>query len=316
MTRPDENNSDSAVADYFRGLQPQLVAALEGLENRTESGAGKFVAEEWQSALGTGVGMALEGGEVWERAGVNFSQVSGASLPPSATARRPELAGEPFSACGVSLVAHPRNPRCPTAHLNVRFFRAGSAWWFGGGTDLTPHYGFVDDCRHFHRACKSALDGLDAALYPKFKAACDEYFFIPHRGETRGIGGVFFDDFCARDFAFSFGVARAVGGAFVPAYIPIAERRCGEKFGERERAFQLWRRGRYAEFNLVYDRGTLFGLQSGGRAESVLMSMPPLAAWRNNWTPEPESEEGAFVKNFLRPRDWLGEEVWAGEGGQ
>ena len=289
-----------AASDFFRELQSRLVSALEGADG------GRFAAETWQSRLGTGLGMAMENGAVFERCGVNFSEVSGGNLPQAATARRPELAGAPFAAAGVSLVAHPRNPHCPTAHMNARFFQAGDAWWFGGGMDLTPHYGYAEDCRHFHRACKEALDEFGAEYYPRFKAACDSYFYLPHRGETRGIGGVFYDDFCERGFDFSFALSRAAAGAFVPAYVPIAERRRDTPHGAREREYQLWRRGRYAEFNLVYDRGTLFGLQSGGRAESILMSMPPLAAWRNNWTPPEGGAEEKFLREFLRPRDWLG----------
>ena len=290
----------SEASLFFKNLQSRLVSALEAADG------GRFAAEKWEGALGSGVGLAIEGGAVFERCGVNFSEVSGAALPSAATARRPELAGRRFAAAGVSLVAHPRNPRCPTAHMNARFFQAGDAWWFGGGMDLTPHYGHAEDCAHFHRECKRALDSFGAEYYPRFKAACDSYFWIPHRGETRGVGGVFYDDFCERDFEFCFALSRAVGGAFVPAYIPIVERRRGLRYGEREREYQLWRRGRYAEFNLVCDRGTLFGLQSGGRAESILMSMPPLASWRNNWAPAEGSEEEEFVRDFLRPRDWLG----------
>ena len=290
----------STASDFFRDLQRRLVSALEGADG------GRFSAEKWQSALGTGAGMTMENGAVFERCGVNYSEVSGAELPQAATARRPDLAGRPFAAAGVSLVAHPRNPRCPTAHMNARFFQAGDAWWFGGGMDLTPHYGYAEDCVDFHRACRDALEPFGAEYYPRFKAACDSYFWIPHRGETRGIGGVFYDDFCERDFAFSFALARAAGEAFIPGYVPIVERRRDAAYGGREREYQLWRRGRYAEFNLVYDRGTLFGLQSGGRAESILVSMPPLAAWRNNWAPAADSEEGEFVRDYLRPRDWLG----------
>ena len=285
---------------FFRELQSRLVSALEQMEG------GRFAAETWQGRLGSGTGMAMENGALFERCGVNFSEVSGANLPAAATARRPDLAGSAFAAAGVSLVAHPRNPHCPTAHLNARFFQAGDAWWFGGGMDLTPHYGYAEDCRHFHQACKDALDEFGPEYYPRFKAACDRYFRIPHRGEARGIGGIFYDDFCERDFGFSFALTQAVGGAFLPAYAPVAERRRDTPHGGREREHQLWRRGRYAEFNLVYDRGTLFGLQSGGRAESILMSMPPLAAWRNNWTPPPGSAEEKFAREFLRPRDWLG----------
>jgi coproporphyrinogen III oxidase len=230
--------------------------------------------------------------------------VHGSALPPSASALRPQLAGQAWQAMGVSLVLHPCNPYCPTVHLNVRFFAAQEAWWFGGGMDLTPCYGFEDDARHFHRACRQALEPFGAEYYPRFKQWCDRYFHLPHRGEARGIGGIFFDDFAERDFDFSFSLARAVGDAFLPAYLPIVERRRATPFGEREREFQLYRRGRYVEFNLVHDRGTLFGLQSGGRTESILMSLPPLAAWRYAWTAQPGSPEEKLHSEFLKPRDW------------
>ena len=290
----------SQASAYFQSLQSRLVSALESADG------GRFVSEEWTGKLGRGLGATIENSAVFERCGVNFSRVSAAQLPKAATARHPELAGCEFSAAGVSLVAHPRNPKCPTAHMNARFFQAGNSWWFGGGMDLTPHYGYDEDCVHFHRACKAALDPFGGEYYPRFKAACDEYFWIPHRGEARGVGGIFYDDFCERDFAFSFALARAAADAFIPAYVPIARRRCGESFGAREREHQLWRRGRYVEFNLVCDRGTLFGLQSGGRAESILMSLPPLASWRNNWSPPVDGEEAEFSEKYLRPRDWLG----------
>ena len=288
-----------AVHDYFTGLQHKIVSALESLEGRP------FVSDAWQRPEGGGgTSRVVEEGELFERGGVNYSRVHGRALPPSASASRPQLAGEPWEAMGVSLVLHPRNPYCPTVHLNVRFFSCKDTWWFGGGMDLTPYYGFEEDARHFHAACKQALDRLDAAYYPRFKRWCDEYFFIKHRNEPRGIGGIFFDDLAERDFDFSFRLARSVGDAFLGAYLPILERRRHLPFGSRERAFQLYRRGRYVEFNLVYDRGTVFGLQSGGRAESILMSLPPHAAWRYDWKPAPGSAEEKLYSDFLTPRDW------------
>ena len=263
----------------------------------------------------------LEGGAVFEKAGVNFSHVTGKSLPPSATAQRPELAGKPFHAMGVSLVIHPRNPYVPTSHMNVRFFCAGhhfadneaafpttpaepSAWWFGGGFDLTPYYGFEEDCVHWHRTAKAACDPHGAELHPKFKRWCDDYFFLKHRGEARGIGGLFFDDFNTGDFAPSFAFLRSVGDAYLPAYLPIVQRRKAAPHGEHERQFQLYRRGRYVEFNLVWDRGTHFGLQSGGRTESILMSLPPLVSWRYDWQPPAGSPEAKLYNVFLKPADW------------
>jgi coproporphyrinogen III oxidase len=289
----------SAVRQYFVELQDRIVASLERLDGHA------FRREPWtRSEGGGGTSCVLEGGNVFERGGVNFSQVSGAALPPSASAARPQLAGEAWQAMGVSLVLHPLNPYCPTVHLNVRFFAAQSTWWFGGGMDLTPYYGFEDDARHFHRACREALDPFGADYYPRFKAWCDRYFHLPHRNEPRGIGGIFFDDLAERDLDFSFRLVRSVGDAFLGAYVPIVERRRAMAYGERQRQFQLYRRGRYVEFNLVHDRGTLFGLQSGGRTESILMSMPPLAAWRYAWTPEPGSAEEKLYTDFLTPRDW------------
>jgi coproporphyrinogen III oxidase len=245
---------------------------------------------------------------VFERGGVNLSRVQGRELPPSASAARPQLAGQPYDAMGVSLVLHPRSPFCPTGHLNVRFFLSKGeqpAWWFGGGMDLTPYYGFEEDARHFHTACRDALAPFGADYYPRFKRWCDEYFHLRHRGEPRGIGGIFFDDFAERDFEFSFALVRSVGDRFLTAYAPIIEKRRSLAFGKRERDFQAYRRGRYVEFNLVYDRGTLFGLQSGGRAESILMSLPPQAAWRYDWKPEPGSPEERLYTDFLKPRDWV-----------
>jgi coproporphyrinogen III oxidase len=287
----------AAVSDYFLGLQAAIVAALKTLDG------GKFRADAWTRAEGGG-GRAcvLEDGALFERAGVNYARVQGAHLPPSASASRPQLAGRSFEAMGVSLVLHPRNPYCPTVHLNVRCFAAGDAWWFGGGMDLTPYYGFEEDARHFHATCESAV-GKD--LYPRFKKWCDEYFFLKHRNEPRGIGGIFFDDLNDPDFDSCFALVRSVGDHFLAAYVPIIERRRETPYGEREREFQAYRRGRYVEFNLVYDRGTLFGLQSGGRTEAILMSLPPRVSWRYDWQPEEGSAEKKLYTEFLKPRDWL-----------
>jgi len=294
----------AAVREYFTGLQRRIAGSLEALDGAA------FRADAWERAEGGGgITRILEQGNVFERGGVAFSHVLGRQLPPSASATRPELAGRGFEAMGVSLVLHPRNPYCPTAHMNVRCFAAtapGAApvWWFGGGMDLTPYYGFDEDARHFHATCRRALDPFDPALYPRFKKWCDEYFHLRHRGEPRGVGGIFFDDHHAGGFDAAFAMTRSVGDHFVPAYAPIVERRRATPYGERERAFQAYRRGRYVEFNLVYDRGTLFGLQSGGRTESILLSMPPTAAWRYDWKPEPGSPEDKLYTDFLRPRDW------------
>jgi coproporphyrinogen III oxidase len=289
-----------AVHDFLAGLQARLIGALEA-----EDGA-RFATDTWQRAEGGGgVTRVLEEGKLFERAGVNVSRVQGASLPPSATASRPQLAGRPYDAMGLSLVLHPRNPYCPTVHLNVRFFSAGDTWWFGGGMDLTPYYGFADDARHFHSACRDALAPFGVDYYARYKRWCDEYFHLRHRGEPRGIGGIFFDDLAERDFDHCFALMRSVGEHFLPAYMPILQRRKESPYGERERAFQAYRRGRYVEFNLVYDRGTLFGLQSGGRTESILMSLPPRVAWRYDWKPEPGSAEAALYRDFLVVRDWI-----------
>jgi len=292
--------SPAGVNDYLRGLQARIVAALEALEGKP------FGSDPWQRPEGGGgLSRVLEQGAIFERGGVNFSHVQGATLPPAASAARPELAGRPWQAMGVSLVLHPDNPYCPTVHFNLRFFACGEAWWFGGGMDLTPFYGFEEDARHFHAACKAALDPFGAQWHPRFKRWCDEYFFLKHRNEPRGVGGIFFDDLAAGGFERCFAIARSVGDAFLGAYLPILERRRGTAFGSREREFQLYRRGRYVEFNLVYDRGTLFGLQSGGRTESILMSMPPRVSWRYDWRPEPGSPEARLYTEFLRPRDWV-----------
>ncbi len=297
-----------ATRAYFTDLQARIVAQLEELDGA------RFRSDQWSRAEGGGGHSRLiEDGALFERGGVNFSHVYGGGLPASATAARPELAGRGFEAMGVSLVLHPRNPYVPTVHMNVRCLVATRAddpdaapiWWFGGGMDLTPYYGFEDDARHFHRTCKDALDPFGADYYPRFKTWCDRYFHLKHRQEPRGIGGVFFDDLNTPDFDTCFALTRSVGDAFLPAYVPIVERRRGLPYGERERDFQAYRRGRYVEFNLVYDRGTLFGLQSGGRTESILMSLPPVVKWRYDWHPEPGTPEAALYGDFLRPRDWV-----------
>jgi coproporphyrinogen III oxidase len=292
-----------AVRDWLLGLQQRVVSAMQ------DEDGGTFRRDAWQREPGgplegDGVSMLIEGGALLERGGVNFSHVKGRALPPSATQHRPQLAGLPFEALGVSLVFHPRNPHVPTVHMNVRMFAAGDVSWFGGGMDLTPNYGFDDDAIHFHRTCRDALAPFGAELYPRFKRWCDEYFFLRHRGEPRGIGGIFFDDFADLGFERSFAMQRAVGEALLDAWLPIARRRRETPYGDRERTFQAYRRGRYVEFNLVWDRGTLFGLQSGGRTESILMSMPPAAQWRYDWRPEPGSAEARLASDFLRPRDW------------
>jgi len=295
-----------AIRAYFTGLQERIVTELEKFDGKP------FLHDEWQRPgnAGGGISRLIEEGNFFERGGVNFSHVTGDKLPPSATAHRPDLAGRRWEAMGVSLVLHPRNPYCPTSHMNVRCFIATKdgdepVWWFGGGMDLTPYYGFAEDAVHFHRTCRQALDPFGAELHPRFKKWCDDYFYLRHRGEARGVGGIFFDDFNALGFERSFAMTRAVGDAFLDAYAPIVERRCDCTYGERERDFQAYRRGRYVEFNLVYDRGTLFGLQSGGRTESILMSMPPIVKWRYDWHPEPGSPEARLAEEFLPPRDWV-----------
>ena len=296
------------VRTYLGGLQESIVARMQALDG------GTFLADKWvREEGGGGLSRILEGGELLERAGVGFSHVTGTRLPPSASAHRGEIAGRAWEAMGVSLVFHPRNPYVPTVHMNVRFFVAkdpssraeGDIWWFGGGMDLTPYYPFEEDCVHFHRANRDALAPFPG-LHARFKKACDAYFFNTHRGEPRGIGGTFFDDFNAGGFEAAFAVMRATGDAFLPAYVPIVERRRATPYGERERDFQAYRRGRYVEFNLVWDRGTLFGLQSGGRAESILMSLPPLVKWRYAWEPQPGSAEAKLAAVLMPPRDWAG----------
>ncbi len=298
------------VRSYLLDLQARICDAIEASD-----GAARFLHDDWTRPegghlSGDGKTRVLSEGAVFEQAGINFSHVKGASLPPSATAHRPELAGRRFEALGVSLVIHPRNPYVPTSHANVRFFIAEAdghepVWWFGGGFDLTPYYGFDEDCVHWHKTAKAACEPFGEGLYPRYKQWCDEYFFLRHRNEPRGIGGLFFDDLNDISFEHSFAVMQRIGDHYIPAYLPIVERRKAMPFGERERDFQLYRRGRYVEFNLVYDRGTLFGLQSGGRTESILMSMPPLVKWRYRWSPEPGSAEARLCEHYLQPRDWL-----------
>ena len=305
--------SDGRVAqvrDYLQGLQQRITAAIAAMEPEQV-----FVSDTWEKApaeplQGNGITRILEGGAVFERAGCGFSHVRGPKLPPSATQHRPELAGAPFEAMGVSLVFHPRNPYVPTVHMNVRMISAGHPGqepvrWFGGGMDLTPFYGFEDDARHFHATCRDAVQPFGADKYPHFKKWCDEYFYLKHRDEQRGIGGIFFDDFAEGGFENGFALMQAVGDAFLTAYMPIVERRMESTFGERERNFQLYRRGRYVEFNLVWDRGTHFGLQSGGRTESILLSMPPLASWAYQAVPEAGSPEAALYMQFLPRQDWV-----------
>ena len=294
-----------AVKPYLLGLQDSICQALEA-----EDAQASFQQDQWEREEGGGGrSRVMADGAVFEKAGVGFSHVMGSKLPPSATASRPELAGRSWQAMGVSLVIHPENPYVPTSHANVRFFVAEKegeepVWWFGGGFDLTPYYPFLDDVVFWHNNAYEACKGFDDSYYPKFKTWCDEYFFLKHRNETRGVGGLFFDDFNELGFDQSFAFMQAVGDAFVPAYVPIVRRRREMTYGMREREFQLYRRGRYVEFNLVYDRGTLFGLQSGGRTESILMSMPPLARWEYGYVPEAQSDE-ARLAQYLKPRDWL-----------
>ena len=307
----------TAVKAYLTGLQDRIVAGLEDLDGNA------FRVDRWQrggeaasassgalsSLGGGGDSRIIEEGKLFERGGVALSHVRGAKLPPSATAARPELAGRAFEAMGVSLVLHPRNPHVPTVHMNVRCFIATaegkeSVWWFGGGMDLTPYYGNDEDCIHFHATCREALQPFGDALHPKYKHWCDDYFFLKHRNEPRGIGGIFFDDLSSPDFATCFALLQSVGDRFLPAYAPIVERRRDTSYGERERDFQAYRRGRYVEFNLVFDRGTLFGLQSGGRTESILMSMPPIVKWRYDWHPEAGSAEAELYERYLKAHDW------------
>jgi coproporphyrinogen III oxidase len=304
LATPDRASS-ALVKDYLTGLQDRICAGLAGLD-----GVASFAQDEWQRpGGGGGRSRVLAEGAVFEKAGVGFSHVFGDQLPPSASAHRPELAGASWQALGVSLVVHPRNPYAPTSHANVRFFIAEKPgmepqWWFGGGYDLTPYYGFDDDCVHWHETARAACAPFGTGLYPRYKRWCDEYFFLKHRNEARGIGGLFFDDLNEGGFERCFGFMRAVGDSYLDAYLPIVTRRKDMPYGEREREFQLLRRGRYVEFNLVYDRGTLFGLQTGGRTESILMSLPPLVRWEYNAQPAPGSPEAELLERYLQPRDW------------
>lgn len=296
-----------SVKDYLLALQDSICASLETLEEEAV-----FVEDLWERGGDTGGGRTrvLENGQTFEQAGVNFSHVRGSSMPASATQHRPELAGRNFEALGVSLVIHPRNPYVPTSHANVRFFIAEKdgeepIWWFGGGFDLTPYYGFEEDAVHWHQQAKKACDPFGEGLYSGYKKWCDDYFYIKHRNEPRGIGGLFFDDLNEGGFDRCFALMNSVAEHFVPAYVPIVERRKNLPFTQKEKDFQCYRRGRYVEFNLVYDRGTLFGLQTGGRTESILMSLPPQVSWRYNWQPEPGSAESELYDVFLQPKDWL-----------
>jgi coproporphyrinogen III oxidase len=304
MNQPDI----TAVRDYLLRLQDHICQQLEIVD-----GQEKFVEDAWERTDGLAGGgrtRVLNDGAVFEQGGVNFSHVRGTSMPASATANRPELAGRSFEAIGVSLVIHPKNPFAPTSHANVRFFIAEKEgeepiWWFGGGYDLTPYYGFEEDAIHWHQTAKNACDPFGDDVYPKLKKWCDDYFYLKHRDETRGAGGLFFDDLNEGGFKHCFAFLQSVGNSYIDAYVPIVKRRKDTQYGEREHDFQLYRRGRYVEFNLVYDRGTLFGLQSGGRTESILMSLPPLVKWRYNWQPEPGSDEAKLYEVFLKPQDWL-----------
>jgi coproporphyrinogen III oxidase len=291
--------------EFFTGLQQRIVGGIEKVDGK------RFRRDEWERPEGGGgLSCVLEDGNALERGGVNYSHVFGGGLPASATAARPELAGRGFEAMGVSLVLHPRNPYAPTVHLNIRYLEARKegaepVWWFGGGMDLTPYYGFEEDAVHFHQTCKEALQPFGDEYHPRFKKWCDEYFYLKHRREPRGIGGIFYDDLSKPDFETCFNLTKSVGENFLNAYVPILERRLNTPYGERERDFQAYRRGRYVEFNLVWDRGTLFGLQSGGRTESILMSLPPIVKWRYDWKPEPGSTEEKLYTDFLIGRDWV-----------
>ena len=303
------NPAFQPVQTYLKGLQHNITSALTDLDGTS------FLSDTWEKPAGeplqgNGITMIMEQGNVFERAGVGFSHVTGPKLPPSATQHRPELNGSPFEAMGVSLVFHPRNPYVPTVHMNVRALMARapdgqSVAWFGGGMDLTPYYGFDEDAIHFHTTCKQALDGFGDHLYPRFKTWCDEYFFLKHRNEPRGIGGIFYDDFSELGFDKSFEMMRSVGDHLLKAYLPIVEKRKNMTYGEKERDHQLYRRGRYVEFNLVFDRGTHFGLQSGGRTESILLSMPPLVTWSYQQQPEPGSAEHRLYTDYLKPKAWI-----------
>ena len=299
------SNHAIEVKSYLLDLQARIVVALEAADGKA------FSHDSWERPEGGGgISRIIEEGNVFERGGVGFSHVTGANLPPSAAANRPEIAGRNWEAMGVSLVLHPRNPYAPTVHMNVRFFIANAdgevaVWWFGGGMDLTPYYGFEEDAQHFHQTCRDAVAPFGEDLHGRFKEWCDRYFYLKHRQEARGVGGIFFDDFNTPEFAQSFALQRSVGDHFLTAYLPILARRMATPYDDVQRDFQAYRRGRYVEFNLVYDRGTLFGLQSGGRTESILMSMPPIVRWRYNWRALPGTPEARLTEVFLQPRDWL-----------
>lgn len=305
--RQDEPDS-GPVRSYLLELQERICAAIAETDPQAQQ-----QQDEWQRPHGGGgISRAFNAGAIFEKAGVNFSHVMGESLPPSATAQRPELTGRSFETMGVSLITHPRNPYVPTSHANVRFFIASQTgvdpiWWFGGGFDLTPYYGFEEDARHWHRIARQACDPFGDDVYPRYKQWCDEYFFIRHRNEPRGIGGLFFDDLNDWSFSRCFEFIRSVGDHYLPAYLPIVMRRKDVPYADEQRQFQLYRRGRYVEFNLIYDRGTLFGLQSGGRTESILLSLPPLVRWDYDWQPQAGTAEAQLHEKFLKPRDWLGE---------
>jgi len=305
-SNPMESVTNSAVKEYLLGLQDRICSKLESIDGRA-----KFITDAWErDEGGSGRSRVISHGAVFEKGGVNFSHVFGSRLPPSASATRPELAGRSFQAMGVSLVIHPDNPFVPTSHANFRFFVAEKegeepVWWFGGGYDLTPYYGFDEDCRHWHRTARDACSPFGPDIYPRFKKECDEYFYLKHRAEPRGIGGLFFDDFNEPGFASSFAMVQSLGDSYLEAYCPIVERRRATPYSEHHKHFQAYRRGRYVEFNLVYDRGTLFGLQSGvGRIESILMSLPPVVRWDYNWKPEPGTDEAKLYSDYLRFRDW------------
>jgi coproporphyrinogen III oxidase len=310
MTDSIDNLDILTIRAELLALQASILDGLQGLEPKP------FARDAWTRAhasplQGDGASCLVEGGDVFERGGCNFSHVRGQKLPPTASARHPHLAGSPFEAMGVSLVMHPRNPYIPTVHLNVRLLMvkpvdATPTFWFGGGMDLTPYYANEADVVHFHQACKTALDPYGEDKYPRFKTACDDYFYLKHRNEARGVGGIFFDDFSELGAQGSWDMTRAAGNAFLPAYVPIVQSRMDMPYGERERNFQAYRRGRYVEFNLVYDRGTLFGLHGGGRTESILMSMPPVVHWKYDWTPLAGSPEAALYTSFLPRKNWLG----------
>ncbi len=303
------NQQLAQVKAFLQGYQTDLCEKLAELETSDHS----FTSDQWTRPQGGGgVSCVLEGGDVFEKVGVNFSHVMGEQLPPSATASRPQIAGRPFHATGVSVVSHPRNPFAPTSHANVRFFIAPArspdekdVWWVGGGFDLTPYYGFQEDCIAWHQQAKAACEPFGSDLYPKFKAWCDDYFYLKHRSEPRGIGGLFFDDFSEGGFESCLGLIQSVAQGYADAYLPIVRKRRHTPYLDQHRDFQLYRRGRYAEFNLVWDRGTLFGLQSSGRTESILMSLPPTVVWKYDYQPEPGTPEAELTETFLPPQDWL-----------